>query len=208
MRCWSDEEICEGLRDPPRRDHAFRELHARFAPRLLGLLVRMCRGDRERAEDLLGQALYKAYKGLAQMEGPCHSLPAWLYTVTARTALDHIARTDRDDPLHAPLPLNDEIMEAPAPPPETERGATEAAVDTAVEAILARLDAEDPRYRTLLEMEHVAACDRGEMAEATGIPRKQLSQYLKRARERFVRLAREYPELAVGDREAVPGVRE
>ncbi len=208
MRCWSDEEICAGLRDPAHRDRAFHELHARFAPKLLGLLVRMCRGDRERAEDLLGQALYKAYRGLAQMEGGCRSLPAWLYTVAARTALDDFARRDREDPLHAPLPLNEEIVEAPTPPPETELGATEAAMDAAVEAILARLDAEDPRYRTLLEMEHVAACDRGEMAEATGIPRKQLSQYLKRARERFVRLAREYPALAVEDREAVRGVRE
>ena len=59
-----------------------REFHARC----LGLLVKMCRGDRETAEDLLGRALYKAYLALARMEEPCRSLPAWLYTVAARTS--------------------------------------------------------------------------------------------------------------------------
>src|SRR3954453_477903 len=76
MGSLSEEEILAGMRDPARRPQAFRELHVRFGPRLLGLLVKMCRGDRETAEDLLGRALYKAYVALARMEEPCRSLSA------------------------------------------------------------------------------------------------------------------------------------
>lgn len=190
---WSDDEICAGMRDPAVRAEAFRALHRRFGPRLLGLLVRMCHGDRERAEDLLGRALYRAYGGLLRLDAPLRSLQAWLYTVTARTALDELTAADAEDPLRAPLPLQEELAGAPL---ETlERSPRHAEMESAIEAVLLMLEADDPRYRTLLEMEHVGACDRGEIAEATGIPRKQISQYLKRARTRFVQLAREHPAL-------------
>jgi RNA polymerase sigma factor (sigma-70 family) len=182
------------MRDPARRQGAFRELHAQFGPRLLGFLVKMCHGDREAAEDLLGRALYKAYLGLARMETTCRSLPAWLYTVAARTALDEFARAQRGDPLHAPLPLDEEWLAAVPPGGEDSSGEQER--DAAVDAVLEQLEAEDPRYRTLLEMELVGACDRGEIAAATGIERKQLAQYLKRAKQRFCQLAREHPALA------------
>jgi RNA polymerase sigma factor (sigma-70 family) len=188
------------MRDPALRARAFAALHGRFGPRVLGFLVKMCHGDRERAEDLLGRALYKAYLGLARMDEPCRSLPGWIYTVAARTALDEFDRENAADPLRAPLALNDEVLAAlPAAVPEA--GDEDEALDEAVAAVLERLDAEDPRYRALLEMEHIGACDRGEIAGATGIARKQIAQYLKRARERFIRLAREYPALAAFERE-------
>lgn len=199
MRSWDDEEIWRGLRDPEQQQRAFVELHARFGPKLLGFLTRMCRGDRDSAEDLLGQTLYKAYRGLAQMRGPCRSLTSWLYTMAARTALDEFDRRSGGDPLRASLPLNDDLVGA-VPAPEPPAGAA-TAIDAAVEAVLARLETENPRYRALLEMEHIGACDRGETAEATGIPRKQIAQYLKRARERFTQIAREYPVLAALERE-------
>ena len=191
MRSWSDEEILAGIGDPERRREAFRALHARYAPRLLGVLARICRGDRERAQDLLGRVLYKAYQGLLRMERPCRSLPAWLYTVAARTALDELDRERRED-APSQCALNEEIQAATLPG-DGEDGAPGLAL--AVEAVLARLERESPRYRTLLEMEHVGACTREEIAEATGIERKQLSQYLKRARERFVQFARDEPVL-------------
>ena len=132
------------------------------------------------------------------METPCRSLPAWLYTVAARAALDEFEKRDHDDPLRGALPLNEELVDAGSEPVA---GEGNSAVDTAVEAVLDRLETEDPRYRALLEMEHVGACDRGEIAAATGIARKQIAQYLKRARERFCQLAREYPALAALARE-------
>jgi len=201
MEEWSDAEICRGLREPERSRQAFRALHRRYGPRLLGFLVKRCRGDREQAEDLLGRTLYKAYRGLAQMEAPCRSLSSWLYTVAARTALDELARLDIDDPLYAPLPLNEDLARAVSDAAEEPSDAG-IAVAAAVESVLEALEAENPRYRTLLEMEYVGACDRGEIAEATGITRKQVSQYLKRARERFVQLARRQPVLAALEQEA------
>lgn len=200
MRRWSDEEICRGLREADRRREAFRQLHLTYGPPLLGFLTKRCRGDRETAEDLLGRTLAKAYGGLVRMEAPCRSLPAWLYTVAARTALDEFARAGGEDPLREALPLDEE--RAGAGPAHEEDRNGDGELDAAVEQVLARLEEESPRYRTLLEMEHVGACDRGEIAEATGIPRKQLAQYLKRARERFSQLAREYPVLAALDEES------
>ncbi len=197
-RDWCDDEICRGMRDPDLRTQAFRQLHARYGPKLLGFLLKMCRGNRDQAEDLLGRALYKAYLGLARMESPCRSLPSWLYTLAARVALDDLTRSTREDPLCGCLPLNEEIS-ARTFAPGTEGAASaepDASLADAVEAVLERMDAENPRYRTLLEMEHVGACDRGEIADATGIPRKQIAQYLKRARSRFLQLAREHPVLA------------
>lgn len=196
MRGWTDDEICDGLRDPERRSRAFRQLHGQYGGRLLGFLLKMCRGDRDQAEDLLGRALYKAYTGLARMEEAPRSLPAWLYTVAARTALDELSRSTREDPLHGSLALNEEIAAEPALSHVEEAPSDrKEAVAAAVEGVLNRMDAENPRYRTLLEMEHVGACDRGEIADATGIPRKQIAQYLKRARSRFLQLAREHPVL-------------
>lgn len=202
MRRWSDEEICGGLREAGRCREAFRQLHLQYGPALLGFLTKRCRGDRELAEDLLGRTLTKAYTGLVRMEARCRSLPAWLYTVAARTALDEFARAAAPDPLHEALPLDEERVEGSGVPAEGS-AVEDGELDAAVEQVLARLEAESPRYRTLLEMEHVGACDRGEIADATGIPRKQIAQYLKRARERFTQLAREYPVLA-----ALEGVNE
>jgi RNA polymerase sigma factor (sigma-70 family) len=153
----------------------------------------MCRGDRDLAEDLLGRSLHKAYLGLAQTSTTIRSLRAWLYTIATRTALDHLEAVAAHDLLLRAEPL-DEQFAAPAPMSPLE--SADDALDEAVERVLAQLEAEDPRYRTLLEMEHVGVCDRGEIAEATGIPRKQLSQYLKRARERFIHHARTQPALA------------
>ncbi|MFN3650611.1 MAG: RNA polymerase sigma factor [Armatimonadota bacterium] len=193
MGSWSDEEILAGMRDPARRERAFRELQGRYVPCLLGLLARMCHGDRETAEDVLVRALYKAYRALAEEGTRCRALSSWLYTVASRTALDELARIRSAEPPGGTLPLAEELTRQPAPEAE---GRLPPEIGPALDAVLERLDREDARYRVLLEMEHVGACDRGEMAEATGIPRKQLAQYLKRARERFARLAREYPALA------------
>lgn len=193
---WSDDELCAGMRDSTLRERAFRALHVQYGPRLLGLLTRICQGDQDRAEDLLCRALYKAYLYLSRSPAP-RSLRAWLYTVATRTALDELRQSASRDPLLHSVPLDEELLQAPAPIAEV---APTVDLDAAVSEVLLALEAEDPRYRTLLEMEHVGACDRGEIAAATGIERKQLSQYLKRARTRFLVLARQQPVLAALER--------
>src|SRR5687768_9150886 len=111
MSRWSDEEILVALQDVARRSEAFDALVKRYAPQLRGVLVKMCRGDRERAEDLLGIAFAKAYRGLVESGTPCRSLEAWLYTVTTRTALDDIRRREASqDPLEGALELKDEVV--------------------------------------------------------------------------------------------------
>lgn len=194
MAAWSDAEILDGFQSPERREEAFRALHLQHGPRLLGFLTRMCHGDRDLAEDLLGRALYKTYAGLARGDVAIRSLKAWLYTVATRTALDELQSASRRDALSDAAPLDEEMVGESSPPAPADTGG--APLDDAIAEVLAALEAEDPRYRTLLEMEHVGVCERGEIAEATGIQRKQLSQYLKRARERFLHHARRHPILA------------
>jgi len=193
MAVWSDEDILAGMLCPERRPSAFQALHRQYGPRLLGFLIRMCHGNRDLAEDTLGRTLHKSYLGLARPRTPIRSLRAWLYTVATRTALDHLEADGGHDLLARAEPLDERI---PEPLPAVLFDEADGGLGEVVERVLTQLEAEDPRYRTLLEMEHVAVCDRGEIAEATGIPRKQLSQYLKRAKERFVHHARAHPALA------------
>jgi RNA polymerase sigma factor (sigma-70 family) len=202
MDAWSDDEICAGMAQPEQRERAFRALHLQYGPRLLGLLTRICRGDQDSAEDLLCRALYKAFLHLSCAASPPRSLRAWLYTVATRTAIDELRRPAQRDPIRNSVPLDEELLRVSQPPTSAEG---DDGLDQAVADVLVRLEAEDPRYRTLLEMEHVGACDRGEIAEATGIERKQLSQYLKRARARFLALARQHPVLAKLEQGETPG---
>jgi RNA polymerase sigma factor (sigma-70 family) len=196
MSRWSDEAILVALQDSQRRSEAFDALVKAYAPQLRGLLVKMCRGDRERAEDLLGIAFAKAYKGLVEAGTPCRSLEAWLYTVTARTALDDMRRKRAsDDPLEGALQLKEEVVGSLPDPTRVEQCDEEEQRDTALADVFTKLEVRDPRYRTLLEMEYVGACSRDEIAEATGIDKRQLSAYIKAAKTQALKLARGHPVL-------------
>jgi RNA polymerase sigma-70 factor (ECF subfamily) len=193
MPDWTDQELCAGMIRQETREEAFRRLVRRYSPCLLGFLIRRCGGDRHFAEDLLGMTFYRAYTGLARANEPCRSLRAWLFTVAARLALDEQGCRAREARFLAGDPLDEDL---PAPAGFDDEPEIRGDVAAAVERVLESLSREDPRARVLLEMEHIAGCDRGEIADATGIERRQLAQYLVRARERFRRLAAEEPDLA------------
>src|SRR5437773_11366495 len=68
--------------------HAFRELYALVAPRLLGYLVKMTR-SRPVADDLLQQTFLKVHRARAAYVVGADPLP-WLYAIAHRTFLDSI----------------------------------------------------------------------------------------------------------------------
>lgn len=192
MACSTDEDILHAIQHPEQRAEAFDALVNRYAPRLRGLLRRMCDGNQDRAEDYLGIALEKAYQGLCKFDKPCRSLEAWLITVTTRTALDELKKSRSKDPLQEAIPLPEELA---APDPEEDRQENEDRM-TAVVAVLTRLGERNPHYRTLLEMQYLGFSSRDEISEATGIPKRQITAYLNAAKVQARKLALEYPVLA------------
>jgi RNA polymerase sigma-70 factor (ECF subfamily) len=73
--------------------HAFRELYALVAPRLLGYLAKMTR-DRALADDILQQTFLKVHRARAAYVRGADPLP-WIYSIAHRTFLDEARRGTR-----------------------------------------------------------------------------------------------------------------
>jgi RNA polymerase sigma-70 factor (ECF subfamily) len=73
--------------------NAFRELHARIAPRLVGYLQRMT-GDRALAEDLVQQSFLKVHRSRGAYVRGADPVP-WIFAIARRTFLDEARRKKR-----------------------------------------------------------------------------------------------------------------
>src|SRR5438552_12647848 len=73
--------------------HAFRELYAQVAPRLLGYLIKMAR-VRAVAEDLLQQTFLKVHRARTAYVRGADPLP-WIYAIAHRTFIDETRKTKR-----------------------------------------------------------------------------------------------------------------
>ncbi len=73
--------------------HAFRELYAAVAPRLLGYLMKMAR-SRALAEDLLQQTFLKVHNARAAYIRGADPVP-WIYSIAHRTFIDEARRSKR-----------------------------------------------------------------------------------------------------------------
>jgi RNA polymerase sigma-70 factor (ECF subfamily) len=72
---------------------AFRELHARIAPRLVSYLARMC-GDRATAEDLVQHTFLKIHRARSAYVKGADPVP-WMFAIAHRTFLDEMRRRQR-----------------------------------------------------------------------------------------------------------------
>ncbi len=72
---------------------AFRELHARVAPRLVAYLGRMC-GERALAGDLAQQTFLKVHRSRAAYVRGADPVP-WMFAIAHRTFLDEMRRKTR-----------------------------------------------------------------------------------------------------------------
>lgn len=88
--------------------HAFRELYAAVAPRLLGYLMKMAR-SRALAEDLLQQTFLKVHNARAAYIRGADPVP-WIYSIAHRTFIDEARRTRRAI-VHS---AGDDVPEVPA----------------------------------------------------------------------------------------------
>ena len=79
-------------------DTAFRRLYAEHGPALLRLATALTRGDRGHAEDLVQEAMLRAWTHRDNLDLQHRSPRGWLMTITRRLAVDaHRARRARPE---------------------------------------------------------------------------------------------------------------
>ncbi len=74
---------------------AFQELVMRDTPRLLVLLTHRHRRNRADAEDVIQEALLRAFQNLQRYD-PRYEFRVWFYTIAFRISTDHLRRHQRD----------------------------------------------------------------------------------------------------------------
>ncbi|MGI5182445.1 sigma-70 family RNA polymerase sigma factor [Dactylosporangium sp. CA-152071] len=140
-------------------DGALRELYDVHAPLLLGLLLRLCNGDRHRAEDLLQDTLIRAWRHPESRRPDGSWSRAWLFTVARRIAIDAV-RAARTRPTELGTVRIDERPDA--------GDLAQAVVDaTGVREALAALPG---RFQEVLVATYVHDRPIAEAAERLGVP--------------------------------------
>ncbi len=159
-------------------------LYARFAPRLLAVCCRYA-PTRAAAEDVLQEALIRAFRSLDQYRG-AGPLEAWLRRIVVRTAINSF---------HA----------AAARPPEVDLGEAaditaddhDALEQLAVDDLRALIQQLPAGYRLVLNLYCFEGYAHREIAGLLGIDEKTSSSQLFKARQKLLALLRR-PDYALG----------
>lgn len=144
---------------------AFRELHARVAPRLVGYLARMC-GERALAEDLAQQTFLKVHRARSAYVRGADPVP-WMFAIAHRTFLDEVRRRKRSR-----VQVAREEGRVPEQPAGIDGAPVEAAAAGAdpqlVQAALAALDQLPPAQREAVILTKLSGKSIAEAAAITG----------------------------------------
>lgn len=143
---------------PTLDEAALAELYRRHAGELLRTLIRVCNGDRGKAEDVLQETFVRAWKN----PGAVTSGPAcrrWLFTVARRIAIDHFRMVTA-----RPQEVSDEAPEDRGPAYDPYDAAVEA---RDMEVALAKLPA---HHRDVLVELHLRDRSVAEAAKTLGLP--------------------------------------
>jgi RNA polymerase sigma-70 factor (ECF subfamily) len=139
-------------------EESLRALYDAHAFALLGYALRLCDGDRTRAEDLVQETLVRAWRHLDHLDDHAAPVRPWLFTVAHRLAIDaHRARHAR--------------------PPEVGDGALEAVpsldeLDGTLDRIILTdaLDSLSREHRAVLVETYYRGRTVGEAAGVLGVP--------------------------------------
>ncbi|MFJ3582310.1 sigma-70 family RNA polymerase sigma factor [Streptomyces sp. NPDC090127] len=140
-------------------ERALAELQRDHGPALLGFLLGLTNGDRQRAEDLAQETLVRAWLHPEAFDGPYDSMRPWLFTVARRLAID--ARRSR---LARPTEIGDGILAATPDPADTTESAV-AALD-----VRAAVRGLSPEHRAVLVRLYFHGLTVNEAAADLGIP--------------------------------------
>ncbi|HKF25931.1 MAG TPA: sigma-70 family RNA polymerase sigma factor [Candidatus Acidoferrum sp.] len=156
-------------------------------------MLRVC-DNREDAEDVLVEALLKAYRHLDQLRDSA-AFRSWLAQIGRRVCWQ-LKQREALFPVLELSALEQEGRELPGPDPTPEaqfvRGQMRALLDTAIAAL-------PPRYRSVYELRNIEDRPGDEVARRLGISRAAMKSRLHRARE----LVRNHLDAALG-RESSP----
>lgn len=165
----------------PSEPRAFEELLAEHLDALYRTALRFCRGRKSDAEDLLQDAILRAFERFGELRDPA-AMRAWLFTILTRTNLNRI-RTQR---------RRAEMLESDLDEREFEEAlaswraadAPEELVHTALvrEHLTAALDGLDDQLRPVVWLSDVERFRQREVAEMLGIPEGTVASRLFRAR--------------------------
>ncbi len=144
---------------------AFRELHARVAPRLVAYLARMS-GERALAEDLAQQTFMKVHRSRAAYVRGADPVP-WMFAIAHRTFLDEMRRKKRSR-----VQVAKDERGVPEQPATIEGAPANAGSDGAdpqlVQAALAALDQLPPAQREAVILTKLSGKSIAEAAAITG----------------------------------------
>ncbi len=141
-------------------EHELAALQREHGRPLFALLLRLCDGDRQRAEDLAQETLVRAWQHPEALRADAFdSVRPWLLTVARRLAID--ARRARQA---RPAEVGDAVLEnAPVCADHAERAAAALDVREAVKTLT-------PEHREVLVLVYFQGASVAEAAEALGIP--------------------------------------
>lgn len=94
-----------------------RTLHDEHGDALLAYGLRLCQGDRQRAEDLVQETLLRAWRHPASMDPAQGSVRAWLFTTARNLAIDAWRRRS----VRVTEVVTDQLPEPPAEVNEADR---------------------------------------------------------------------------------------
>ncbi|MFE5483880.1 sigma-70 family RNA polymerase sigma factor [Streptomyces sp. NPDC056527] len=140
-------------------ERALAELQRDHGQALLGFLLGLTYGDRQRAEDLVQETLVRAWQHPEAFDGPYESMRPWLFTVARRLAID--ARRSR---LARPTEIGDGMLAATPDPADATESAV-AAVD-----VRAAVRGLSPEHRAVLVRLYFHGLTVNEAAADLGIP--------------------------------------
>lgn len=160
-------------------DHsAYRTLVERYEDRLLTLARRLT-GDAQRAEDVVQDALLKAYSKLASFTFRS-SFYTWLYRITVNAASDTRQREER----RRAASLDEGAIgrglstHRPGPPARAATSELRAIVRREIEML-------SPKLRTILKLRELEGLTYEELAAILGISKGTVESRLFRAREKL-----------------------
>ena len=145
---------------------AFEHLYDRFAPIVLGIVVRIVQ-DQAEGEEVLQESFWRVWTQAATFDPNKGPFRAWLFSIARRQALDLLRR--RSARPQAPRDESEErrFEQAAAPEAGVPEAAERAIVAEQLRGALERLSGE--QYQ-VLDLAYFKGLTRQEIAQTTGLP--------------------------------------